>query len=120
MSALRDMLDSPANHPGLFRAVQAGDIKAGGPGSGRRPGGGSGKEYTHQDVVDALRNKGFRMNNRYAGSGEQGFGHKDGRQYNVDVKTGSWDYGKGSDPWSNKTANDGQDRDSLMSHIARH
>lgn len=45
--------------------------------------------------------------------------HKDGRAYNVNKSTGAWDFGKGKDPWANKTAADGNDRTSLIKHISK-
>lgn len=56
MATIREMLDSPEDHPGLFRAVFGVNmtIRAGGPGSGRRPG-----QVASAKVHQELTNKGF-------------------------------------------------------------
>jgi hypothetical protein len=39
MATIREMLDKPEAHPGMYKAVFGVDINAGGPGSGRHPSG---------------------------------------------------------------------------------
>ena len=87
------------------------DLNAGGPGSG---------VYDHHKTVSMMKQKGFKVinNNPYStvGNADVGFSHKDGGYYNVDRKTGQWDFGRGDKGTNGASGEDGK---SLYRHVNR-